>query len=546
MSHGVTTEPSSVQNENPLYPVFFLLALSLASHAAFSWMGFNPTDDGFTLAYSRRILDGQIPHRDFIIIRPALSPLLHVPEVFFGGDYTFWISRLVSWLQFGSIAWAWVQIASLLVRRTGPSTQIIGGVIVFTLSVHRFYPLAWHTIDAIWLTSIGIWLCLRLSKRSTWLGYFVLGAATLCRQNFLLAGVIACFILGDYRKIKCWAGLILPGVLYLITLTAAGTDVSTLAGQLSSHTDLTGYGFITYIRPDFFAGVFVGYLSVLLIHGGAQKLESLYIRSLIYFSIILLIPAFDLYSGDWKRLGFYNFGVLAGASVLFIANRNALGPAYIKLAVLALTSAWSSSISIGYNSPVLCAGIIVFVMFVFGRQVCKPILNTDFRVALIVLVAVLTATFIYGRNYRLISEAPIHDLCRPIGDVFPGANLIYTNENTYDFLADLKAATESVSNTGLKYAILSDCPGWWAKAEQPNPLPIDWVLPIELNRRADVDKLMSVMISERGNIVYLISKVDIRHLAEGLFPRKETSTPLEYVEKHFTRVSETAFFKLYK
>ena len=72
----------------------FLVLVSLLSHLSFSWMGFTPTDEGFTLAHSRRILDGQVPHRDFIIIRPFISPLLHVPEVFFGGDYTLWLSRL--------------------------------------------------------------------------------------------------------------------------------------------------------------------------------------------------------------------------------------------------------------------------------------------------------------------------------------------------------------------------------------------------------------------------------------------------------------------
>src|SRR5206468_857052 len=59
----------------------FLTLVPLAAHALLSPLGFNPTDDGFVLAYSRRILLGQVPHRDFIMIRPALSPLLHAPLV---------------------------------------------------------------------------------------------------------------------------------------------------------------------------------------------------------------------------------------------------------------------------------------------------------------------------------------------------------------------------------------------------------------------------------------------------------------------------------
>src|SRR3990172_49476 len=96
-----------------LLPVGGLLALTIAVHLIFSPLGFNPTDDGFTLAYSRRLLEGEVPHRDFIIIRPALSPLLHVREVWLGGDHTYWISRLVFWLQLAVISFLWTLLIKI-------------------------------------------------------------------------------------------------------------------------------------------------------------------------------------------------------------------------------------------------------------------------------------------------------------------------------------------------------------------------------------------------------------------------------------------------
>ena len=93
--------PRSPPLRRRLLPLLFLLAVPLAAHLLFSWIGFNPTDDGFTLAYSRRLLEGQVPHRDFILLRPALSPLLHVPVVALGEAYTFWLSRLVVLFQLG-------------------------------------------------------------------------------------------------------------------------------------------------------------------------------------------------------------------------------------------------------------------------------------------------------------------------------------------------------------------------------------------------------------------------------------------------------------
>jgi hypothetical protein len=46
--------------------------------AAVGRLGFNPTDEGFVLAGSYRILHGQVPHLDFISPRPAGSLVIHV------------------------------------------------------------------------------------------------------------------------------------------------------------------------------------------------------------------------------------------------------------------------------------------------------------------------------------------------------------------------------------------------------------------------------------------------------------------------------------
>ncbi len=75
-------------NRNVSVSVASPLIVPTLAHLLFSWMGFSPIDDGFTLAYGRRILEAEVPHRDFII-RPFISPLIHVPCVLFGGDYTY-------------------------------------------------------------------------------------------------------------------------------------------------------------------------------------------------------------------------------------------------------------------------------------------------------------------------------------------------------------------------------------------------------------------------------------------------------------------------
>ena len=83
------------------------MLLPLACHLGFSWIGFNPTDDGWMQAVARRMANVEFPHRDFIFVRPALSAVLQIPLVWLGGDYTIWLSRLWGWLTIGGIAWLW-------------------------------------------------------------------------------------------------------------------------------------------------------------------------------------------------------------------------------------------------------------------------------------------------------------------------------------------------------------------------------------------------------------------------------------------------------
>ena len=80
---------AKLADQNLLVSVAFLLVVPALTHLLFSWRGFALVDYGFTLAYSRRILEGQVPHHDFIIIRPFVSLLIHTPFVLLGGDYIY-------------------------------------------------------------------------------------------------------------------------------------------------------------------------------------------------------------------------------------------------------------------------------------------------------------------------------------------------------------------------------------------------------------------------------------------------------------------------
>src|SRR5919199_1494999 len=140
---------TKLTDQNVLISVAFLVVVPTVAHLLFSWRGFAPVDDGFTLAYSRRILEGQIPHRDFIIIRPFLSPLIHTP---------------------------------------------------FAASVHYFVLTAWHTVDGLFLSSIGLWILLTQKHTTRRIaGYLLIAAAYLTKQSFLFVAPLSVLLLGDWR-----------------------------------------------------------------------------------------------------------------------------------------------------------------------------------------------------------------------------------------------------------------------------------------------------------------------------------------------------------
>src|SRR5215210_1106952 len=144
---------------NVFVSVAFLLIVPALAHLLFSWRGFAPVDDGFTLAYSRRIMEGQVPHRDFIIIRPLLSPLIHTPFVLFGGDYTYWVSRFFVWFQFACISWAWVSVVNRAFDDPfNNATKLFIALVSFAASAHYFVLTAWHTVDGLFLLSVGVWM----------------------------------------------------------------------------------------------------------------------------------------------------------------------------------------------------------------------------------------------------------------------------------------------------------------------------------------------------------------------------------------------------
>lgn len=546
----------------------FLLGVPAVAHLLFSWMGYSPTDDGFTLAYSRRILEGQVPHRDFIIIRPFLSPLIHVPFVLFGGEYMFWLSRLFVWFQFACISWIWVSVINRAFDRPfGLATRFLVALVAFTASVSLFPVMAWHTVDGIFFASLGVWLLTSRRRPSTRIGgYFLIALAYLCKQSFVFLAPLSLLILGEWREKKYWAATAAPGLAYGAYLLATGA-LDEAISQAASQTGLFSVGVLSYLNYGVGLGLVAGFFALWFVNrrsGGRQRLDS----ALRYggVAVLVLMPAgfvaVGLYTGNISTVSYGVFGVLAGATLYhaYAARRRKADGAEVteeksglRVALLVLALAWSASLSLGANSPLLFVGPMLAVLMAFayfagrGRPARDRI---DFRaiqgVLLIAGVLVLVG-FGMARPVHIYNEDPYTKLTKSLGGVLPGGRLIYTNPDTYAFMADLDQTVDRISKTDKKYAIIPDAPGYWAQAKQTNPLPIDWLFPVELGSQDLVDRVIRDLQAERGETVVLVQKVNAFTLAYDPLPLDERDYPVvRHVRENFDKTGETKFFELYE
>lgn len=519
-------------------------------------MGFNPTDDGFNLAYSRRILEGQIPHRDFIAIRPVGTALLHLLVVWLGGEATFWWSRAVVWFEFACIAWAWVAIAGRMLHIVLPIWERMAlGIIGFTLCAHTFPVIAWYTTDALLLTTIGLLLALRPSSAAKFTGYLLIGGAYLCKQSFLLLPLAGLFLLGDWRRARYWVAVALPGALYVSALAVLGALRDAFL-QLTAQHDLVTGGILPYTRSlPLLTGLVAGYVILALLHGKPSirgRTLPLFPRralGMLFLAATVLhaayrVPSWRYLAGDAYRL----MGAVAGATIFFLLGDPGRRR-FARMGLLVLAVAWTTSVALAYRTPALATGLLALFLItisdvrVEGATVVAPWRAPAYATAF--LAVVCGVMFVPARSSHIYRERPWRELDRPLGEVWPGGRGIRIDARTYEFLSEFNAVRSG--DPQRKTVIIGEMCGYWVKAPQPNVLPIDWPNSDELRTKLLEDRVERDLKRLHGSIRVVVQKVSAAKIATGTSPLEaKCSLLIPFVRENFARVGETRYFEIYE
>ena len=473
--------------------------------------GFNPSDQGFVLALSWRVLNGEIPHVDVISPRPLGSAYLHLID-FAVPAPLFLASGFVTDVE---IIVATIACAALVTRvsplRWGPLlTLLVAAAAVVNL--HTFPMMAWHTIDGIALTAVGWWLVdagLRsgsAGRRRT--GLFLLGFAVMVKQSFMFAVPVGVLLLlfhpaedwrGNLRSGRWWRRtvvdlLCLGGfpLIYVGLVTAAGGLVPMIE-QVTGGTGAWGNGLYEF------------WLAGDLVVGDVRRHILMVAACVVLAAALWLLRRPLGAAAVWVRLL-----PLAGAAVVTVyalAQTHLAFPGswatkllWLLIAVIVLDAVvhrhlpwrpllivllgFMASLSWGYSYPGLLAGTLVLTTLLLLAS-AAPEIDLGGR-RWIVPRALVGVVALAGACLMLVTEhdrAPVIDLPRDqltvsLGSATPAMQGIRTNPSTALYVNQIGECLRQFP--AAEVAVLPDSPFAYPAFELENPFPLDWPLAPEL------------------------------------------------------------------
>ena len=529
------------------------LLLPLACHFGYSWIGFTPTDDGWMLAIARRLIDGQIPYRDFIFVFPPLSAILEIPLVLFGGDYVLWLSRLWGWITIGAVCWLWSGRVDL--PGNSFSTRYALYACACLMTAHTFPVMAWHSLDGMLLISLAVCLAGRNTPNSLRTAFFLTGLAALCRQNFAIFPPFLLLAIHNPFKWRAmfWTGV--PPLIFAATTLYEGCLSDCLRQVTSTGDHFAKVAFWQFIKnPGFLWAIPAGAVSALLIQAGRRRLNTAAVPAIVVLCG-LTYTAFSLWRGPYfyADFAFQFFGFVLGLTLVAAGRGLPDKDRLILAAGLGLT--WVTSISIGYNTPMLMTGVLLCLLWHLVHLL-DSMRETDLNpkgnlttAALFISVLTIGAAFQHARQQFPYRDRPAAELQWDVGDVLPGGAGLRTNSLTYATLADLKQLTTRFEAEHRRYAIFTDCSAFWIRSTPSNPLICEWAqetaLGYDLLLFQRFFESLKKLPPESPIIVqkYLIaeyswSRMPVPAGAKFYFAQ-------EWVQKFYHKTGETEFFEIY-
>lgn len=533
---------------------FAAIVIPLSYLVLYTPYGMDTTDFGYFYAYAWRILEGQIPYRDFSYIKPALPLYWHAfwlwlsPndwEILAGKAGFLFTLLLASWLSA-----LYIQKIFNLERLNLPLPLLASAAFVY--SIHSFPHMPWHTADGVLFSSAALYLAACAWPVPSGI---MAGCAMLCKQSFLLLPfAILLFLFYRFHKIKicvlfiiAWAGVLLLFFAWIWWNGAWDDFRAMTTGQLDIREALDA-GIWIYLRQNWTLP-FLALLPWLFCKIMGKKLPHVLLPAYIYMNLLLIWQIYLVhtsktwigYGTSWPTL----LMLLGGLCMLFPRSfllPLALPEMYrpplacaISLGAILLAS-WSVAISGGYKIPAMMAAPLLFSLYLVHYRLGGAILP----LAWLSLVCGL-AMFAFAWRYPYVfPQRPLAlaDLVWNAGDIYVKAKGVKVDKVMYDKLRELKelrakygSAYKTLPAFSLAYYLNDDKPVYSS----------DWLIDWEIN--GEVERLYQELCDK--DLVVFMERDQVEAEKADNYERAAYGVP-QKVRRLWKIVDETPHFLVFR
>lgn len=539
--------------------------------------GFNPTDEGVILAQSWRIINGEIPHKDFISIRPVASGYLHTINFLFSSPIVV-NARWFVIFQYFIIA---LSISSFLIKEIERSFKIKASPIIllavlmsaFALTSLNYILYSWTTIDALFWTCLALPLIFAENSRfKNALSLFFLSLAALSRQTFLLISVFGfLYIIYTYRKdilktIPVVLFGIIPYLVYFIMLIyndALGDFIQQVTGRSEFYkTAILKFHWSFYSSSATPFNSFIIFISILLFIRRKYGFIELFVKkglhiiiTLIYaiFAIVLIIRYFMSEKFNAYELPYEIFFMLLVLILLHYVLLNKK----MRITIIAfsiLMTSWLSAISLGANTPIFAVGIMFLaMMFLISDIILEYPFSKMSFIQNKYLIFILSI-FIFSSEYYSQSRINYHENSKD--KLVSGLNYssyefggIKASSPVVAYYNDLKDIYNSLDNSKNNIIVFSYNSMFYPVMRTRNPMSLDWLIHNEyIGVENRVKKDLNDVIRNK-NIYFIVDKINVDIMSSIIKLKTYKTSDLIYntIIQNCTRMeSNSEFFDIYK
>lgn len=528
----------------------------------FGRYGFSDTDDGWMTSFAWRLFNGQAIYKDFIYIRPPVTPLIRaaVMNLVPINHYYLISDRALSCVLILSYSY----IATTALRRIFPDDDSLrehGWIYTscfFVFSLHNFSPaFAWYTIDGVFFSVAGAHFLLRGQKNS-WISAVaaacLLIAAALTKQSFypmaLIGGAYLCFV---RRKVTDIVAYFATCCALLVILAFTFKHYGILSGFIQQTTGSThisdaiqagGIYYLEFGLPYFccclvvalFAQGIIRLLPRALRH--ATRVDPLIVFLAVFF---VLDTVFIIWNLAHSRIVFINQEVMGYSQAMFfvaaiftalVARRNIdQGASFFVLLMIS----WCASISWGYWTPIWFAAPLIYGL-IQGASLLKATAMPPGKAALLTLCFGLATFAICDLCPYRDLDGRLHDN-RDLGNLAPRLSGIIAGDKERSKLAEFLKIQRQF---GDRFITLSAFATSHFITGTSNPAPIDWSANSEMDSKAG-----EIFSRLSADDLYAVVDIRQRKKDEAFGDSRWHSDLLTMVENHWALVAVGTWYKVY-